>query len=601
MSDLRTEYDQVMQRIISAKNYADKWHKNIDKWRALYDMRSVSGQISDEYRDPTHTNSVDLAVGIMLANKIRYHAFGFNPSKREQQDTGKIEKIIQATWDINDQREERSNSYELILNFVRDGGGVIYSVLDPVIANAGLTSIEVIDPETEEGVRPIPALSESPIRVQIVDPRKVFMMPGGPKRWLLVGRSEDMSVLDAQINYPDADFSKYGHLTDYDKSVTMGIFMDVWDYVTKEGKVFVRNTVLFDNTPLMGPRVMEGYTELPYTIQFFKPTNTNPESWMNIMSAQSSSVELLERAVNRRSKQIDIFTALPLVSKTQTGRVVQVDGSLFNHVNLGTDESIEFPRWQGNAPDVQMHVDFLRARVNQSGFSEVMFGMGGDSAGYAMAQQGDQNRIRLEQPIAHLELLLTTWARKALALLSQFVNGHAILAYGQYKGKNFNEPIMVDDFKGYAVSVEIRPSFPAEETRKVAMATQSRGMLSDYSIMERYFDIEQPEDEQERKLAEVIAANPMVIQYTIMSELTEMAEGGDEVAAKVLQTMEEQSREGEGGGRPKDPSNAMQFSGMPSPTGALTSQEQGGQPKGQSSTDKMARATGASPNMSGGI
>ena len=71
MSDLRTEYDQVMQRIISAKNYADKWHKNIDKWRALYDMRSVSGQISDEYRDPTHTNSVDLAVGIMLANKIR--------------------------------------------------------------------------------------------------------------------------------------------------------------------------------------------------------------------------------------------------------------------------------------------------------------------------------------------------------------------------------------------------------------------------------------------------------------------------------------------------------------------------------------------------
>lgn len=601
MEDTRTEYNQVMQRILSAKKYADDWHKNIDKWRALYDMRPSSSQISDEYRDPTHTNAVDLAVGIMLANKIRYHAFGFNPSKREQQDTGKIEKIIQATWDVNDQREERSNYYELFLNFIRDGGGVLYSVFDPALANEKLTTIEVIDPEVEEGVRPVSAISESPIRVQVVDPRKVFMIPGGPKRWLLIGRSESMSVLDAQINYPEADLSKYGHLSDFDKSTTMGVFMDVWDYITKEGKVVVRNTVLFDDTPLMGPRIMTGYKELPYTIQLFKPTGSNPASWMNIMSAQASSVELLERAVNRRSKQIDIFTALPLVSKTQTGRVVQVDGSLFNHVQLGPDESIEFPKWQGNAPDVQMHVDFLRARVNQSGFSEVMFGMSGDSAGYAISQQSDQNRIRLEQPIAHMELLLTTWARKALVLLSEFASGRAILAYGQYKGRDFNEPILVDDFSGYAVSVEIRPSFPAEETRKVAMASQSRGLLSDYSIMERYFDIEQPEDEQERKLTEIIAANPMVIQYTIMSELTEMATDGDEIAAKVLEIMEKQNQEGQGGGRPEEPVDQAQFSNMPSATGALTSQEQGGSPAGQSSADQMRRAAGASPNMNGGV
>jgi hypothetical protein len=318
------------------------------------------------------------------------------------------------------------------------------------------------------------------------------------------------------------------------------------------------------------------------------------------MSAQASSVELLERAVNRRSKQIDIFTALPLVSKTQTGRVVQVDGNLFNHVNLGTDESIEFPRWQGNAPDVQMHVDFLRSRVNQSGFSEVMFGMGGESAGYAMSQMSDQNRIRLEQPIAHMELLLTTWARKTLSMIQAFAEGMAICAYGQYKGKDFNENIIVENFKGYAISSEIRPSFPAEETRKVAMATQSKGLLSDYSIMERYFDIEQPEDEQERKLIEIVSANPMVIQYTIMAELTERAQDGDEVAAKVLEMMEQQSQGGEGG-RPEDPNNPTQFTGMASPTGELTSQEQGGMPKGQSQSDQMARMSGASPNMEGGI
>jgi hypothetical protein len=598
--DTNQEYNQVMQRVLAAKQHVRDWHQNIDKWRALYDMRPTGSQIQDEYRDPTHTNAVDLAVGIMLANKMRWHSYGFSTSKQEQTDTGKIEKLLQATWDLNNQREERDNSYELILNFIRDGGGVIYSVFDPVIANKNLDAIELPDAENEEGVQQIPAISESPIRVQIVDPRKVFLMPGGPKRWLLIGRSEQMSVLDAQLNYPAANFEKYAHLTDFDKSQVMGTFMDVWDYVTKEGELKIRNTVLFDDIPLMGPRIMEGYEDLPYTIQFFKPAGTSPSSWMNIMSAQASSVELLERAVNRRSKQIDIFTALPLVSKTQTGRVVQVDGNLFNHVNLGTDESIEFPRWQGNAPDVQMHVDFLRSRVNQSGFSEVMFGMGGDSAGYAMSQMSDQNRIRLEQPIAHLELLLTTWAKKTLKLLSTFADGIAIFAYGKYKGKDFNESILVQNFGQYAVTAEIRPSFPAEDTRKVAMATQSKGLLSDYSIMERYYDIEQPEDEQERKLIEIVSANPMVIQYTIMAELTERAEDGDVIAAKVLEQMEQQAT-GDKGGRPEDPNNPTQFSNMPSPTGQLTSQEQGGPPAGQSASDKMARATGATPNMSGGI
>jgi hypothetical protein len=92
----------------------------------------------------------------------------------------------------------------------------------------------------------------------------------------------------------------------------------------------------------------------------------------------------------------------------------------------------------------------------------------------------------------------------------------------------------------------------------------------------------------------------MVIQYTIMAELTERAEDGDVIAAKVLEQMEQQAT-GNKGGRPEDPNNPTQFSNMPSPTGQPTSQEQGGPPAGQSASDKMARATGATPNMNGGI
>lgn len=594
-----TQYQEVLQRILKARSYVTPWRENIRKWRSLYNMKNRT-QRSDEYVDPTHTNAVDLAVGIMLANKMRFHAYGFAPSRKEQFDTGKIEKALQATWDANDLREERSNSYELFLNFVRDGGAAIYGVFDPALAEAAIQEIPIIDPESEEGYEVIPSFMESPIRAQIIDPAKLLLLPGGPRRWLLMGREEEMSVLDVMIAYPEANFEKYSSYSDFEKSEIKGTFMDIWDYVTENGKLAIRNTVLFDDILLMGPRLMPGYTELPYTVQFYKPVGSQPESWMNVMSAQETSVEMLERATNRRSKQIDIFTALPLVSKTQTGRVVQVDGSLFNHVNLGPDESIEFPKWQGNAPDVQLQIDFLRSRVNQSGFSEVMFGMGsGDAAGYAMSQMSDQNRIRLEQPIYHLELLLTTWAQKTLKQLLTFASGFALCAYGQYKGKDFNEHVLIDDMTGYTVVAEIRPSFPAEETRNVAMATQSKGLLSDYTIMQRFFGIEQPEDEQERKLIEIVSAHPMVIQYTIMQELTERAEGGDEVAAQVLEQMKnEQAAAAQG--RPEDPNNPTQFSGLPSPTGELTSQEQGGMPRGQSSADKLKRQVGTAPQMNGG-
>lgn len=599
------ELNQVLQRITRAEMYVKEWKKNIQHWRNLYNMRHYDSDMENaqSYNDPTHTNAVDLAVGIMLSNKLRWHGYGFSPSKKEQRETGMLEKFLEATWEINNQREERSNEYELLTHFVRDGAGVIYSVFDPNLAETSVQSHEIVSEMSEEGTEQVSAFTESPLRVQIIDPEKVFLLPGGPKRWLLIGRSEKMSVLDAMSRYPDADFSKYAGYTEEDKSTIEGKFMDIWDYVNVEGnKIAVRNTVMFEDIPLMGtPRIMEGYTDLPYTVQFYKPTGTDPRNWHNIMKPQETSIDLLERTINRRSRQIDIFTALPLISKTQTGRVVQVDNSLFNHVSIGMDESIEFPEWRGNAPDVQMHIDFLRSRVNQSGFSEVMFGMGGngDSAGYAISQLSDQNRIRLEQPIKHFELLMSTWARKSLSLMKEYASGMYVCVYGQHKGKDFNEYVEVDRLSGYAVEAEVRASFPAEETRKVAMASQSKGILSDYSIMERYFDIEQPEDEQERKLIEITSANPAVINYSIMAELSERAEDGDQIAATVLQMMQSQLQ-GEQG-RPPNPTNPEQPTGTQSSTGQPVPQAAGGQPAGQSSADQMRREAARTPNMQGGV
>jgi hypothetical protein len=611
----KDQLKDVLQRIERAKRHVSGWKENIKRWRRLYDMqhynnKAKAGEV--QYNDPTYTNTVDLAVGIMLANRLRWHAFGFHPSKEEQIETGQIEKLLDGTLAVNDEREEANQLYQLYLHFVRDGGAAIYSVFDPDIADEGHFIKEVPDPEL--GARPVHAFKEIPLRVQVIDPEGIFVLPGGPKRWLMIGRSEQRSVLDIETIY-GVSIEKFRSYSDEQKATTLGEFIDAWDYYLKphevtneigevvdvQPKLCVRNTVLFEGQPILGPREMKGYKNLPYKVQFFKPTSKEPGDWHSIISPLESSVALLERTFNRRAHQIDVFTSLPIVSKTQPGRAVKIDPGLYNHVNITPDESIEFPTWQGNPPDLNFHIEFLRSRIQQSGFSDVMFGAGASQvAGYALSQLGDQNRIRMEQPITHLELLLTHWAKDALQLLGEFAQGAQICVYGQHRGKDYLEYVEVDDLSKYAVRAEIIPEYPNEETRKTAMATQVKGTLSDYTIMQRYLGIDAPEDEQERRLIEMVSNHPVTIQYSIMKELKEQAEGGDEVAAMTLQQMQAGMIPGAQPGRPKEGRNMEQLTGTQSPTGQPVPQALGEQP-GTSAEDQLANAANAAPGMDGMI
>lgn len=614
------EVKDVLQRIERAKRHVRGWKDNIARWRKLYDMQHYNvkpktGEV--QYSDPTYTNTVDLAVGIMLANRLRWHAFGFTPSKQEQTETSHIEKLLDATMTINDEREEANQLYQLYLHFTRDGGGAIYSVFDPDIAESERFIKEI--PDAEVGSRPIHAFKEIPLRVQVIDPEAIIAVPGGPRRWLGIGRVEQRSVLDIETIY-GVRIQKFAYLSDEMKSTTMGEFIDFWDYhmkdkpiINAEGqevynsvlgkietapKLCVRNTVFFEGQALFGPREMPGYKDLPYTIQFFKPTSKEPGDWHSILSPLESSVALLERTFNRRAHQIDVFTSLPIVSKTQPGRAVKIDPGLYNHVNITPDESIEFPSWNGNPPDLNFHIEFLRSRIQQSGFSDVMFGAGASQvAGYALSQLGDQNRIRMEQPITHLELLLTHWAKKSLSLLGEFAQGAQICVYGQHRGKDYLEYVEVDDLNKYAVRAEIIPEYPNEETRKTAMATQVKGTLSDYTIRERYLGIEQPDDEEERIIIETVARHPVTIQYSIMKELKEQADAGDDIAAMTLQQMQAGMIPGAQPGRPKEPNNPEQLTGTQSPTGQPVPQAMGMSPE-RSESDQLA---GASPNMEGTV
>ena len=609
----------VLMKYSRSKRYVSDWRENVLRWQKLYNMShyaKTAGKREIQYSDPTFTNTVDLAVGIMLANQLRFHAFGFTPSLLEQKDTGKVEKLLEGILAANDNREEHYQLFELFQNFIRDGGGIIYSVFDPEIFDRARKEVYPSD-----GAEPYWQLSEVPITTKIIDPLKFLCLPGGPKRWLTSGREEDMSVLDVEILY-SVRLEKFAHLTEEEKSTTQGTLVDFWDWVSLESPVLtdtgepaynnvlgkietykhlaVRNTVMFDQIPVRGPAVMMGYEDLPYSIQFYKPTGKEPGMWQSILSPLEDSVTLLERSFNRRAYQIDVYTSLPLVTKTQPGRKIQIDPGLYNNISISPDESIEFPTWPGNSPDLEMHMDFLRSRIQQSGFSDVMFGQGnGDAAGYAMAQLGDQNRIRLEQPIKHIELLFSTWAKKTLDLLDKFAKDTSICVYGHQRGTDYVDYVKIEDLKGYRIRSEVRPNYPNEKQRKVAMASQVKGQLSNYTIMEQYLDIEQPEDEEERILIEQVTKHPASVEYMVRRELTRRANGGDEVAAKTLQSLDN------GGianpqGRPKEATSPVQPTGMPTPSGQPVPQAVGGEVPGTSQDAIQGAMANQTPSLMGG-
>jgi hypothetical protein len=608
------EVAEVRLRMKKAEAYIKPWIANVTRWRQLYDMehypKNKPRQNETQYVDPVYTNTTDLAVGIMLANEVSWISYAFSPSHKEQQDTGKIEKLVEGILEVNNEREEKFILYELFRNFVRDGAGILYSIFDPDIAKASLNLATVVDEEAEGGVSQKWLFSDIPIRVKPIDPVNFIGLPGGPKRWLMMGCKYKMSVLDVEILY-NITLDRYKGRTEEAKSTIQGEFMDVWDYVQVDKvddatgtvvgkKLAVRNTCFFDKDVIVAPHIMEGYIDLPYTIQFFRPAGDMPRDWSSIMSPMESSVQLLEKGVNRRAHQIDVFTGMPLIAKTQPGRAVQVDPGLFGTVQIGTDEAIEFPKWPGDAPDVQLHLTFLGNRVQQSGFSDMMFGGSvGRIAGYALSQMYDQDRIRLNQPIKHLELLLTLWAKKVMNLLEVFAAGSTIAIYGRYRGQREQDNIEVDDIPGYALKAQIRPNFPADQSRKVAMATQVKGIVSNYHIMHEYLDIEQPEDEEERKLIEAATFHPIAMQYALIAEMKTRAEQGDDIAKMTLQSLIQNGLPGQPG-RPGEGPNPAGMAGMPSSTGAPTSQEQGGKPAGQSLMEAQQHESQQRPGFSQG-
>lgn len=603
--DLGNRYTkgEIIRKLAMARDESSAWHKEIMRWRRLYafdhyNKRPKMGET--QYPDPTPTNVVDVAVGIFTANDIEWRATSWTPEANEKTATSKVEKFLAGALTIASEREQYHVPYEIFLHAARDGAYVIRSLWDPALHSRYQTQVAVPAPDLPEGIQRIPAFRELPLRTEVIDPLEIYLLPGGEKRWQCVFREVEMSVYDAEANY-NFTHPKHGHLNITAKLKLKGKLVDYWS-VDPDG--YIVNAALFDNEFIPGfePMIMEGYEDIPYTIGFFKPVSrSNSKDWgHSIIQPLETSVALLEKSINRRARQIDVYTGLPLVIKALPGRTVQMDPGFGHSVNISPEEEIAFPLWPGNAPDVREHIDFMRARVQQSGFSDVMFGGANAVSGFALSQLSDQNRIRLQQPAKHLELFWSAWAKKVLRLVRNFAADAAIRVYGRFRGQDFAEQIIGEEIADFMVRAKLKPEHPNEKVRKHAMATQAAGHVSEWTLLQDYYDIEQPDDELRRKTIEEARNHPIVRLYGLIGVLQERAEEGDQAAEAALQIIMQQGVPGMTG-RPGPARRPEQPMGLQSSTGQATRQAGGGLPPGQSFEDTFMNMVNASPGMEGQI
>jgi len=591
------ELTEVLRRVQSAEKFSSGWHKNIQRWRNLYDNNHYPDQSpkpgESQYTDPTFTNTVDLAVGILHSEDMIWKARGFKPTVNNLEASDMVEKAMAGFVDINSDREMMDLKHEVNLNFVRDGGAVIYSIWDADIHESAVREDVMVDEEGNQEY--VETLSELPLAIKVIDPMSILLLPGGTRRWQAIMRKEQMTAWDVEQKF-HVELAQFSDKSDEDK---MDIKMDLIDYwdtdyviepddsmgieIDEEGnevppdlvkRLVVRHAIIFGMEYVRPLEVMEGYKNIPYQVNFYNPSDpTDSSRWHSILSPLESPVKDLETAINRRQRLINLFASMPLVARTRGGKPITMDSSLGTIVTVNAEynEDFGFPRWDGSPPDVDKQIELYRSRIQQSGFSDVMFGEGPSGiSGYALSQLGDQNRIRLQTAIAHLEDLWTWVARDWVDLVREFAPDKYMELYGRIRGDDFAEMVYGGDLVGFNIRCHIKAEFPNEKVRNHAMATQVKDLLSPDTIMENYLGIQQPKDEREKKLIAMAEVHPALQSYAILAKLQEMAENGDTVAQMVV-AKEMQNVMAQPGGRPTEPTNPEQI------LGAVDGAELGGQ------------------------
>jgi len=374
-----TNKQTIIELIKTAEDNLRERDNRITRYRALYNMdhyspNAVKGMPAEYHRVLNKysyiandaTNVVNLTVGILSHNALKFNAYTYRENKDANRRAGDIERLVSGLLRMNSIEQEVDIHNDLIHNMTIDGGCALRTIW------IGGDETETVEPDPtddmdealgETGER-VEVIVGVPAKIDVIPLANIIYLPGGPKgRWFLIGMRDERTLDSIREEFPEFRSEAVGASAMQIKAK----FYDIWFWGKGEsGKDAVFNAVVVDNEILRPPTEMTGYLDLPYTVGFYIPTqDARPENWgLSQLFTIEDDIRMLENRINHQNRMLDISANLPLVAKTRDGRPVDVDAVYGQVVAMGTDETIDFIRPFTEPPDHSQIVAFAKDSIS---------------------------------------------------------------------------------------------------------------------------------------------------------------------------------------------------------------------------------------------
>lgn len=361
----------------------------------------------------------------------------------------------------------------------------------------------------------IPLITECPIVIQRISPYFVYPEPGGHQgRWRSFLIIEDKKNAMEVAQEWDVMPKKLREARIGEKHRITVQYIVYWGWEKIEGHWYVVNCVMADDEIIRPPVIMEGYDALPITLFFCHPTGDSRWEYMSLSALFPIhlDVKLLDHLMSRLHKQVDIYTDLPLLHakpKTGQGSQIKVDRGIYNVLDLEPGEGLEFAQWPGNAPDFYALLNLERQKIQEGGFSSLAMGETIPVSGIAASRLWESNVIKLVEPTKAYTRGLKSLLNKVKSLATNFAPQTPISLITNYPKATGNVILKGEDLAPYLVSPELTGELPMDQFRRLALGLQFSQLppelrpFSDETLMERFLDVDQPEEEFAKKLLDM--------------------------------------------------------------------------------------------------
>lgn len=486
----------------------------------------------------------------------------------------RAEKFLSGVWRLNSRRQQVNLFNYLVFRTALDGGAGIRIYWDTEAPPpSDIQTVEL--PDTEGLSLPLALYNYDnfPIVIEIVPIDRLYPVGRGRmgKPFDEIYHVEERTPSEVEAEWQDVEDADTKWISEYSKKEQD---FQKFEYVEwwaedLEGKIWY--SCMFDKQFVIEPKEVD-YPAIPYVLTTFKlAERDNPElERVPFLFPIIWATQRKDYLRSRNFRLADMFGNMPPIYRGDNP--VNLQGTWGDSINLGPEDSIEFPRWPGNPPDIHKMVEDAAQAQAEGTFSPAMFGqVSSRMSGYALSQLVGSDTLRVDTPKSNIEMALGLVADIIFGLLRKFSAEVYRGINMESRGNSLAAMVAGNETKLLTVEAFIKPKHIADDIRLATLGAQLASLpkppVSHSYILSKYFGIEQPEDEIQRKLGEDALNDPLVRLVAMFEVLQE----ANHFAAPIIQQQIEKLTQQQLAGPQQQPGQPQ-----PQPTAQPGPQELGG-------------------------